>query len=158
MSLASPFYVECLQQGHYTKWFREFANWTHAVTVTSSPSRTGKPRSKSSTVNATAHFVNVLNRRLLGRRQANQGFRIACAGVFGTGAYGDSPHVHLAFQAPAHHSHEEMSRAIAHAIKRTRGLGSAYDIQPYTSQRWFEYMLDHGTDGLMVEFITPAKH
>ena len=158
MIATSNFYIERLQQKQYTKWFAEFADWTHAVTVTCKPSRTGKPRAKSPTINATAHFVRVLNRRVLGRKNVSQGHRIACAGVYGTGVYQDNPHVHLAFQAPPNVSYDAMYQVIESAIKSTKGLGAKFDICQYTSDGWLTYMLDHGTDGLLVELISPAKH
>lgn len=55
-------------------------------------------------------------------------------------------------------TYEEMNHAIVDALEKTRGLGAEYDIKPYTSEGWLEYMLDHGTDGLLVELISPAKH
>jgi len=78
--------------------------------------------------------------------------------VYGDGAYGDHPHVHLAFQAPSGMSYNEMHQAIENSIQRTKGLGIEHDIQPYTSEGWLTYMLDHGTDGLLVELTSPAKH
>jgi hypothetical protein len=116
------------------------------------------PRAKRPTLSATAHFINVLNRRLFGNSMSRKGRRIACVAVYGDGAYGDSPHVHLAFQAPADMSYENMYQAIEHSIQRTKGLGIEHDIQPYKSEGWLEYMLDHGTEGLLVELISPAKH
>lgn len=158
MSATSAHYAERLQRAHYTAWFSEFAEWTHALTVTSSPPLTKRPRSKFATVSAASHFISVLNRRVLGRRCVAKGHRIACAGVWGAGAYGVSPHVHLALQAPFGMAYEEMNLAIVDALEKTRGLGAEYDIKPYTSERWLEYMLDHGTDGLLIELISPAKH
>lgn len=158
MSATSSFQTERFQRDEYAKWFNDFASWTHAVTVTSKPSRKDFPRSKSPIVNAIAHFVNVLNRKALGNARARKGNRIACVSVYGDGAYGDNPHVHLAFQAPFGMSYDEMYQAIEHSIQLTNGLGSEYDIQPYTSEGWLKYMFDHGTNGLLVELISPAKH
>jgi len=78
--------------------------------------------------------------------------------VYGDGAYGGHPHVHLAFQAPSGMSYDAMHQAIENSIQRTKGLGIEHDIQPYTSEGWLTYMLDHGTDGLLVELTSPAKH
>lgn len=158
MASTSAFNNERLHRDEYAKWFGDYADWTHAVTVTSKPSRKGFPRTKSATINATVHFFNVLNRRVLGNARARKGHRIACVAVYGDGAYGDSPHVHLAFQAPSGMSYEDMHQAIEHSIQHTKGLGIEHDIQPYTSEGWLEYMFDHGTDGLLVELISPAKH
>ncbi len=158
MSPTSSFFVERLQQSEYSKWFGEFADWTHAVTVTPTPTRKGFPREKRPTLSATAHFVNVLNRRLFGNSMARKGCRIACVAVYGGGAYGDSPHVHLAFQSPADMPYDEMHQAILNSVHRTKGLGINPDIQPYTSEGWLTYMFDHGTEGLLVELISPAKH
>jgi hypothetical protein len=69
-----------------------------------------------------------------------------------------APHVHLALQAPFGMAYEAMNLAIVDALEKTRGLGAEYDIKPYTSEGWLEYMLDHGTDCLLVELISPAKH
>lgn len=150
--------MERMQRDEYAKWFNDYAEWTHAVTVTPILSRKGFPRTKSPTINATAHFVNVLNRKVLGNARARKGHRIACVAVYGDGAYGDSPHVHLAFQAPSGMSYDEMHQAIEHSIQRTNGLGVEYKIKRYSSEGWLTYMLDHGTDGLLVELTTPAKH
>lgn len=158
MSATSSFHTEHLQRDEHAKWFSDFAYWTHAVTVTPKPSRKGFPRTKSPTINATAHFVNVLNRKVFGNSRARKGHRIASVAFYGDGAYGDSPHVHLAFQAPSGMSYDEMHQAIEHSIHRTKGLGIVRDIQPYTSEGWLTYMLDHGTEGLLVELTTPAKH
>ena len=158
MSATSHFNIERLQQEQYTKWFADFADWTHAVTVTPKPSRKGFPRTKSPTISTTSHFVSVLNRKVLGNSRARKGHRIACVAVYGDGTYGDHPHVHLAFQAPSGMSYEEMHQAIEHSIQRTNGLGTEYKIKRYTSEGWLTYMLDHGTDELLVELTPPAKH
>jgi hypothetical protein len=158
MSATSSFHTERLQRDEYAKWFSDSAEWTHAVTVTQKPSRKGFPRTKSPTINATAHFISVLNRRVLGNARSRKGHRIACVAVYGNGAHGDSPHVHLAFQAPSGMSYDEMHQAIEHSIHRTKGLGIERDIQLCTSEGWLTYMLDHGTEGLLVELTTPAKH
>lgn len=158
MHASSNFRIERLQQGEYSKWFGEFADWTHAVTITPKPSRKGFPRAKRPTLSATDHFVNVLNRIVLGNAMARKGSRIACVAVYGEGVYGGSPHVHLAFQAPPDMPYDEMHQAILHSVHRTKGLGINPDIQPYTSDGWLTYMFDHGTEGLLVELISPAKH
>jgi hypothetical protein len=158
MNTPSSFFIERLQKQSYALWFKDFADWTHAVTVTSKPSRKGFPRTKSPTISTTSHFVSVLNRKVLGNSRARKGHKIACVAVYGDGAYGDHPHVHLAFQAPSGMSYDEMHQAILNSVLRTNGLGINPDIQPYTSEGWLTYMLDHGTDGLLVELTSPAKH
>jgi hypothetical protein len=158
MSATSAFYTERLQRDEYAKWISDFADWSHAVTVTCQPSPRGFPRTKTSTIYAVAHFVNVVNRRVLGSARARKGCRIACVAVYGGGAYGDNPHVHLAFQAPPDLSYDEMYQAIEHSIHRTKGFGIKHKIKPCTSQGWLTYMLDHGTEGLLVELTSPAKY
>lgn len=158
MRTTSAYYAEHLHRAQYTAWFSLFAEWTHAVTITSRPPLKKRPRSRFSTVKAASHFISVLNRSVLGRRCVAKGHRIACAGVYGAGAYGVSPHVHLALQAPSGVPYEAMELAIVDALLKTRGLGAEYVIKPYTSEGWLEYMLDHGADALLVELISPAKH
>lgn len=153
-----PFYVERLQRNRYVDWLIGFADWTHAVTVTFQRLRSGSPPSKSATIKATAHFISVLNRKLLGRNRGKRDAKIPCAAVWGSGLYGDNPHVHLALQSPANLSYGDMVLAIESAIHRTRGIGFENDIQPYTSDGWLSYMVDHGTDYLLIELISPAKH
>ena len=158
MSATHSFHAERLQRDQYAQWLSTFANWSHAVTVTSQPSLMGFDRSQTSTISATTHFVHVLNRMVLGRTRVKQGHKIACVAVYGNGTYGDNPHVHLAFQAPPHMSYEAMEQAISRSIKSTHGLGIQEDIQPYIDEGWIKYMLDHGTEGLLAELTTPAKH
>jgi hypothetical protein len=158
MNAPSSFFIERVQKQSYGLWFKDFADWTHAVTVTCKPSHMGFDRSASSMISATTHFVHSLNRRVLGRSRVKQGHRIASIGVYGAGAYQDNPHVHLAFQAPHELSYMEMCAAIKQSIQSTKGLGFQEDIQHYTSEGWLTYILDHGTDGLLVELISPAKY
>lgn len=158
MHATSSFSVERLLRDEYALWFSNYAQWTHAVTVTFQRHANGKSPAKSRTISSTAHFINVLNRKLLGRKKGPQGRKMACAAVWGAGAYEDNPHVHLALQAPLNRSYEEVALAVTHAVKVTKTLGDKFDIQPFTSEGWFNYMFDHGTEGLLVELISPAKH
>jgi len=105
---------------------------------------------------AARYLVNTLNRTLLGRGNVRKGYRIGSGFVFGTGPYGEHPHVHMALAAPSNVSQEMMRKAISHAIRRTHGLGRQFVIKPYNDLGWINYMLDHCADGFEVELVLPT--
>jgi hypothetical protein len=42
-------------------------------------------------------------------------------------------------------------------VMTTKGLGKQFDIQDYYGVGWLEYMLDHGTEGLVEHLTFAAK-
>lgn len=137
-------------------WIHSRAQWTHAVTITFLRSQLGVAPSKVTACKAAKHLVNTLNRNLLGRGRVHRGHRIGSVAVFGTGPYGDHPHVHLAIAGPSGLPHETVTKEIYHAIHCARGLGRKLVIKPYKDVGWIHYMIDHCSDGFDVVLVPPA--
>jgi hypothetical protein len=137
-------------------WIDSSAVWTHAVTLTFPRNKIGISPSEQAACNTANHLVNVLNRNLLGRGNVRNGHRIGSGFVFGTGPYGDHPHIHMVLAAPSGLSVDAMTYEIDLAIHQTQGLGHQLVIKSYNDSGWIDYMLDHCSDGLDVELVFPA--
>lgn len=145
-----------LQQNARTAWIASGAQWTHAVTLTFPRSKLGIAPSEAAACNTAKHLLNVLNRNLLGRGNVRKGHKIGSAFVFGTGPYGNHPHIHMALAAPYGLLNEAMKKEIDNAIHQIEGLGHQLVIKPYNDAGWIDYMLDHCSDGFEVELNFPA--
>ena len=137
-------------------WIDSSAVWTHAVTLTFPRSKFGIAPSEQAACNTANHLVNVLNRNLLGRGNVRNGHKIGSAFVFGTGPYGDHPHIHMTLAAPSGLSHEAMKKEIDNAIHQIEGLGHQLVIKPYSDSGWIDYMLDHCSDGFEERLVFPT--
>lgn len=137
-------------------WIDASAQWTHAVTLTFPRNKLGIAPSDTAACNTAKHLVNALNRNLLGRGNVRKGHAIGSAYVFGTGPYGDHPHIHMALAAPSGLSNEVMTQEIDNAIHHIEGLGHQLMIKPYKDAGWIDYMLDHCSDGFDFRLDFPA--
>lgn len=137
-------------------WIDSGAFWTHAVTLTFPRNRYGIAPSESAACKTANHLVNVLNRNLLGRGNVRNGHRIGSGFVFGTGPYGDHPHIHMVLAAPSSVSIDAMDKAIDVAIHQTQGLGHQSVIKHYNDVGWIDYMLDHCSDGFEERLVFPT--
>ncbi|HQR86851.1 MAG: hypothetical protein B7Y59_11290 [Burkholderiales bacterium 35-55-47] len=147
---------QLFQRKTQVAWINSSAQWTHAVTLTFPRNKLGIAPSEEAACNTANHLVNVLNRILLGRGNVRNGHKIGSAFVFGTGPYGDHPHIHMALAAPPSLSNEAMTQEIDNAIHQIEGLGHQLLIKPYKDAGWIDYMLDHCSDGFEVELNFPA--
>ena len=134
-----------LQRNAQVAWIAAGAQWTHAVTLTFPRTKFGIAPGEIAACNTAKHLVNV-----------HKGHKIGSAFVFGSGPYGDHPHVHMALAAPSGVSHEAMTNEIDIAIHRMAGLGHQLVIKPYNDAGWIDYMLDHCADGFDVKLNFPA--
>jgi hypothetical protein len=70
--------------------------------------------------------------------------------------YEDHPHLHFSFEAPAPLSYEEFSSILEEAANRTYWIDRQRCIKPYADAGWTKYIIEHGTDQLIVPCITPS--
>lgn len=147
---------QLLQRKAQVAWIDSSAQWTHAVTLTFPRNKLGVAPSQQAACNTANHLVNLLNRNLLGRGNVRNGHKIGSAFVFGTGPYGDHPHIHMVLAAPSGVTLDAMTNEIDLTAHRTQGLGHQSDIKPYNNAGWIDYMLDHCSDGFDVKLIFPA--
>lgn len=147
---------QLLQRKAQVAWIDSSAQWTHAVTLTFPRNKLGVAPSQQAACNTANHLVNLLNRNLLGRGNVRNGHKIGSAFVFGTGPYGDHPHIHMVLAAPSGVTLDAMTNEIDLTAHRTQGLGHQLVIKPYNDAGWIDYMLDHCSDGFDVKLAFPA--
>ena len=138
-------------------WLQTQAAWTHAVTLTMQRSRHGYEIKFPVVESRCCLFLNRINRSIYSRHATRRkGYRIASVGFWGSGAYGNHPHVHLALQKPHDITHESFERLLKEMASTTKGLGEKFDVQRYYSEGWLGYMIDHGFDGWMEKLTFAA--
>ena len=139
-------------------WLHELAPWTHAVTLTlKRRDARGLPISQSILEDTCRHFQKRLNHACFGRRRFCRGHSIASAIVYGWGAYGDHPHLHLSLACPRHLAHKELTVLITNCADQTFWINSQRIIKPYLDEGWFEYLIAHGADHLILQLVSPAR-
>jgi hypothetical protein len=143
----------------YIDWLKTLGDPTHAVTLTFKryEQDTKKPWNMPIIKKSTKVFLSVLNQCIFGKHARKNNQCVMSAVVFGTGTYGDQPHAHLALQNPEHLSWDAFADLIVKAIETTNWVDGEFVIEPYESDGWLEYMVDHGEEDLLIDLCTPAR-
>ena len=150
-------YRTLIRLGSYTNWLDGLAKWTHAVSFTFRRSNDCFQAVNERIVGeALRHFLHVLDRLCLTKRQMRNGSTVPSAASIGWGTYGDHPHAHLSLEAPDSLSHEEFTSLIERAADKTRWIQYERRINPYLDIGWMKYMVDHGEDYLIVALLRPS--
>lgn len=138
-------------------WIGSIANWSHALTLTMTPTLSGYPPSSQEVLRRCKLFLNRFNRRWYKKRGTKKGYRIASAAFLGWGAYGIHPHVHWVLEKPPDQTSDEFESMLKQVAKTTYGLGQQIDIQRYYCPRWLTYMASHGFEGWLDSLTFAAK-
>ena len=128
---------------------------TYSFTLTMRPvNGTRRTSTKiNDAVSALSWFVNVLNSRCFGHGYRRQGIELGFfAALEGLGPY-DQPHWHGVIRLPAQLSNTKFLEAFEHARRKTKRLGTQFDLQPYYEKSWLEYTIKTGADSVHPEFI-----
>jgi hypothetical protein len=143
----------------YVSWLKTLGSPTHAVTLTFKRYRqeTKQLWSVSIIRDSTKVLLSVLNKCVFGKHVKKNDQCVMSAVVIGTGAYKDHPHAHLALQKPEHLSWDEFTELIIKAIETTSWVDGEFTIDPYESDGWLDYMLEHGAEDLLIDLCTPAR-
>ena len=143
----------------YISWLKTLGDPTHAVTLTFKryEQDTKKPWSVPIIKDSLKVFLSILNRNVFGKHAKKNNKCVMSAVVIGTGTYNDHPHAHLALQKPKNLSWDEFEKLIAKAIQTTSWVDGEFVIEPYESDGWLEYMVDHGEEDLLIDLCTPAR-
>lgn len=139
-------------------FIHEFADWTHAVTLTFRRHILGVTVSETIMVAALRHFLRVADVSIFGRRKADQGVTIPSVAVLGWGTYSDHPHTHLALQAPFGMPCTDFDKVIDTAASRTNWIAPQREIAPYRDAGWSKYMIDHQPENLVVDLLRGGRH
>jgi len=143
----------------YISWLETLGNPTHAVTLTFKRygQDTKLPWNKPIIKKSTKVFLSILNKNIFGKHAKKKNQCVMSAGVIGTGVYNDHPHAHFALQKPEHLSWDAFADLIIKAIETTSWVDGEFAIEPYVSDSWLEYMVDHGEEDLLIDLCTPAR-
>jgi len=143
----------------YVSWLQSLGSPTHAVTLTFKRYRQETKQLWSILIikDSSKFFLSVLNKCVFGKHFKKNDQCVMSAVVIGTGAYNDHPHAHLALQKPEHLSWDEFTELIIKAIETTSWVDGEFTIDPYESDGWLAYMLEHGEEDLLIDLCTPAR-
>jgi len=143
----------------YVSWLRTLGNPTHAVTLTFKRLRQDTKQVWSIPIikKSSKVFLSVLNKNVFGKQATKINQCVMSVVVIGTGTYNDHPHAHLALQKPENLSWVEFTKIIVNSIEATRWLDDQFVVEPYESDGWLEYMVEHGEEDLLIDLCTPAQ-
>lgn len=140
----------------WNSWLHGLAGWTHAATFTCKRQSVGlKPINEQILVDVASHLIRRINYRCF-RKSAKKGKSVAVVVTYGWAVYDIHPHLHFSFEAPAPLSYDEFSSVLEDAANRTYWIDRQRCIKPYVDAGWTEYIIEHGTDQLIVPCITPS--
>ena len=128
---------------------------TYSFTLTMRPvNGTRRTSTKiNDAVSALSWFVNVLNSRCFGHGYRRQCIELGFfAALEGLGPY-EQPHWHGVIRLPAQLANAKFLKAFEQARRKTKRLGSQFDLQPYYEKSWLEYTIKTGVDSVHPEFI-----
>lgn len=138
-------------------WLASLAPWTHALTVTCKRfSSHNVPISETIVIDTARHFIRRINRRCFGRRSRRIQI-IPVVVTYGWGCYGDHPHLHFCFSSPTKMSFDDFSSVLEEASRKTFWIDRERHIEPYRNEGWMKYLVEHGSDNLIVPLITPSS-
>lgn len=155
----SEFFVHVPQERLKKTWVKFLRHLigepTYSFTLTMRPINGARRTSTkvNDAVSALSWFVNVLNSRCFGHGYRRQGIELGFfAALEGLGPY-EQPHWHGVIRLPAKLANTKFLQAFEHARRKTKRLGSQFDLQPYYEKRWLEYTIKTGVDSVHPEFI-----
>ena len=81
---------------------------------------------------------------------------VGFAPTVGMGAYGNHPHAHVLIALPTVASRTALDQSIIRAIRKTRLINREFQISAYLNDGGARYLVEHGTDRMVVPLLTPA--
>lgn len=144
----------------YLLWMKSMIGQpTHAVTLTFKrfDKSSGDCWSIEIVQKACRVFLGILNKKIFGNAATRKRRCIGSAVIIGRGRYKCNPHAHFALVSPSRISQDHFKKLIhasASLIWWVKGRGH---VQAYWSEGWLSYMIDHGTESLMLDMCTQGK-
>ena len=141
----------------WADWIHELAPWTHAVTLTCGRiTGGGYPITLRALLDIARHYLWRINYACF-RRRARRGHSVGCAASYGWGSYGDHPHLHFSLSAPSTMTYSEFSDLIDRAASQMALVGARRVVKPYRDHGWPKYLVEHGTDHVILELLRPPR-
>ena len=143
----------------WATWIHSAADWKLMVTLTFKK-RTAKGFriTHTSAEKGLTYLLRRINCALFGKRKTNNGWSIACAAIVDPGRYKTHLHAHVLFSAPEGVSVENLRDLIEESAQRVRILDRQRHFSRYYSAGGAEYLINHGTDRMVVSLLSHANH
>jgi hypothetical protein len=144
----------------YVQWIKEIlGNPTHAVTLTFKSYDKSKRECWNQDIvqQACRVFLGILNTKLFGSAAKRKKRCIGSAFVLGRGRYKNNPHAHFALVAPKGTTTADFEKSIHASAELTRWVKGKGHINPYWSEGWLGYMIDHGSGSLLLSPSSEGK-
>ncbi len=136
-------------------WLDSLAPWTHAFTVTCKSGSDRSQINQSILIDAARHFVYRVRRKCYGSKGRRHNL-LPVTVSYGWGAYGDHPHLHFCFAGPYGVDFATFSSILEESAKKTFWLNRQMKVEAYRDAGWMQYIVEHGTDHLIVSLINPS--
>jgi hypothetical protein len=137
-------------------WLDSLAPWTHAFTVTCNRGSDRSQINQSILIDAARHFVYRVRRKCYGSKGRRQNL-LPVTASYGWGAYGDHPHLHFCFACPNGMDFSSFSSILEESAKKTFWLSRQMKVELYRDAGWMRYLVEHGTEHLIVPLINPSS-
>jgi len=145
---------------NYAVWMKTMLGQpSHAVTLTFKriDKSTGQCWNLEIVKKSCRVFLAILNKKLFGNSAIRQGKCIGAAVILDRGRFKCNPHAHLALVAPSDMSFEVFEGLIHISARLTWWVKGEGHVKAYWSEGWLGYMIDHGSDCLLLDLCTTGK-
>lgn len=112
---------------------------------------------ENTVMRAVKRLLRLVNCDLFGKRRTNRGWTVAYAVVIDRKLPDDHFHVHLLIATIDGVSQHRLCVVLERAAQRTRVIDSQRRYCEYYSPGGAGYLIDHGTDRMVVPLLTPAN-
>jgi len=141
----------------WVEWLHAFAPWSIMVTYTFKRlSYRGFRSTKQTALLNVKRILRLVNCDLFGKRRTNKGWTIAHAVVVGLGPSGDNLHAHLLVATICGVPPQRLCALLERATQRTYLVDRQRAYRAYYSPEGSGYLIDHGTDRMVVSLLAPA--
>ena len=141
----------------WVDWVHSFAPWSIMVTYTFKRlSPLGFRATENTVMRAVKRILRLVNCDLFGKRRTNKGWTIAHAVVVDHGPSRDNLHAHLLVATINGVPPQRLCALLERAIQRTHLVDRQRDYRAYYSPGGSGYLIDHGTDRMVVSLLAPT--
>jgi hypothetical protein len=145
------------ERQEWIRWIHGWQSWCVMVTLTfHRQAFRGYITTYPEIERALRHFRRLINCELFNKRRVSKGWTVGFAPTVGMGAYGNHPHAHVLIALPTVASRAALDQSIIRAIRKTRLINREFQISAYLNDGGARYLVEHGTDRMVVPLLTPA--
>lgn len=143
----------------WAKMVHGIAPWSVMVTLTfKRRDAKGYRVTPTGVEKAIRHLLRLINCDFFGRRLTDKKWTVATAVTLDWGQHGDHPHAHILLSAPNGVSDLQLCTVVERAAQRTKLIAPQRQYSRYYSAGGAEYLINHGTDRMVVSLLSHANH